>query len=191
MPPEPQPAPREELHIWRARLDVAGWPGPEDLPGEERERAAEIGQTEARRRWVASRWALRTVLGRYLGAEPAVIELSVGERGKPQLAGEPEPLRFNLSHSGELALVAVLAAREVGIDVQRIGRREPGYYGAWAEREAIAKCHGVGLWKPLPDTPVAVAAFDIGPGYTAAVAVEGAELPALQRFDAEPGSSPQ
>jgi len=176
---------KAELHVWHARLD-AGWPGVEDLPPAERERADRIVRPAARKRWVGARWALRGVLGRYLEREPARIELRCSERGKPALATAEEPLRFNLSHSGDVALIAVAHDREVGIDVQRTGARPAEFYAEWARREAIAKCHGVGLGAPLPDAPAAVSTLEAGAGFAAAIAVRGDELPQVRRFDAEP-----
>jgi 4'-phosphopantetheinyl transferase len=178
--------PAGELHVWRVELDSAGWPGDEDLPAVERDRAEAMTRPLARRRWVTARWALREVLGGYLGAEPAKVELRIGERGKPMLTTPGESLRFNLSHSGALASIAVCEGREVGVDVQRLGSRPVDYYADWTRREAIAKCHGVGLWVPLPAAPVAVSEFDVGPGFAASVAVAGTELPALRQLDAKP-----
>lgn len=179
--------PGTELHLWRARLDCGGWPGADGLPAPERRRAGELVRERPRARWVASRWALRSVLGRYLERDPAEIELLVGERGKPLLADGSATLRFNLSHSGELATIAVADGLEVGVDVQRVGGRPAGFYAEWTRREAVAKCLGVGLWAPLPDAPVAVANFDPGvAGFAAAVAVGGSSLPPLRRFTAEP-----
>ena len=175
-----------ELHLWRAWLDSGGWRVAGDLPAAERDRAAGIERSEARERWVASRWALREVLGLYLEREPAEIELRFGSRGKPMLAGGDGSLRFNLSHSGELALIAVTGEREVGVDIQRIGSRPAGFYAEWTRREAVAKCHGVGLGAPLPDAPVAVAPLDAGSGFAAAIAVSGDEMPPLRHFAAEP-----
>ena len=68
------------VHIWRAALDNPSWPGAAELPPEERERAARFLREEVKRRWVASRWALRRVLGDYLGVEPAAVELEVDGR---------------------------------------------------------------------------------------------------------------
>jgi 4'-phosphopantetheinyl transferase len=181
----------QALHVWRARLDGGGWPGAGDLPAVERERAAAMHRAEARGRWVAARWALREVLGRYLGRDPAAIELRFGERGKPMLAEPGASLRFNLSHSGELALIAIGEEREVGVDVQRTGSRPAAFYAGWTRREAVAKCHGTGLWAPLPEAPVSVVELDAGPGYAAAAAIEGAEMPAVERFEAEPRVSAQ
>jgi phosphopantetheinyl transferase len=151
-----------ELHVWQARLE----------PG-------------------AARWALRGVLSRYLDKDPAAIELRLGERGKPMLADPDAALRFNLSHSGELVLIAVCRDREVGVDVQRMRKRTVRerpveFYAEWTRREAIAKCHGVGLWAPLPDAPVAVCKLDTEPGYAAALAVAGEELPAVRRRSVGP-----
>jgi phosphopantetheinyl transferase len=180
-----------DLHVWHARLDDGSWPGAEGLPDAERERAGAIAHADARRRWVAARWALRQVLGGYLEREPALIEMRFGERGKPMLADPAASLRFNLSHSGELALIAIGEEREVGVDVQRIGKRPAEFYADWARREAIAKCHGTGLWAPLPDSAVSVAELDSGPGYAAAVAVAGDRVPPVERFEAKPGVSAQ
>lgn len=176
-----------ELHLWQARLDTDGWPSVDELPSGERDRATRLIRPEARKRWVAARWALRGVLGRYLEREPAEIELRFGSRGKPMLLASEESLRFNLSHSGELALIAVASRREVGVDIERIRSKPAAYYTAWTRREAIAKCHGVGLWAPLPDSPVAAVSFDAGPGFAASVAVAGDEVPPLRQFVAEPG----
>ncbi len=179
--------PESELHAWSARLDSAGWPDVGGLPVAERDRAVKLLSDKVRRRWVASRWALREVLARYTGQEPAEIELRCGGRGKPMLADPDAPLRFNLSHSGELALIAVAGGREVGVDVQAIGDKPAEFYAEWTQREAVAKCHGTGLWAPLPDAPVAVAPLDAGAGFAAAIAVAGDAVPPLRRFTAEPG----
>jgi len=177
----------EPLHVWHARLDCDRWPDSKALPATERDRAAKLLSDMARGRWVSSRWALRTVLGRYLEREPTEVELRYGERGKPMLADPDAPLRFNLSHSGELAMIAVAADREVGVDVQAIGDKPAEFYAEWTRREAVAKCHGVGLWAPLPDAPVAVAPLEAGPGFAAAIAVAGDAVPPIRHFVARPG----
>lgn len=175
-----------ELHVWSARLDSCVWPSSDALPPVERERAARILRPRQRRRWTAARWALRQVLGRYLGREPALIELRFGARGKPMLAERETSLRFNLSHSGQLALIAIGEEREVGVDVQLLGGRPLQFYVDWTRREAVAKCHGTGLWAPPPDAAVAVAELDTDPGYAAAVAIAAEELPTVRRFEVDP-----
>lgn len=142
------------------------------------------------------------------------VELRVGEHGKPMLAAPGSSLRFNLSHSADRALVAVAWEREVGVDIERIEPRgdllalarrafEPAeaeaiadlpeaarpaaFHAAWTRREAVAKCLGTGLTAPLPQgAEVRAAPLDVGPGYAAAVAVSGTELPSPQQFVVEP-----
>lgn len=152
---------------------------------------------------------LRRVLARYLGKDPARIALRVGDHGKPALAAADPPLRFNLSHSGDRALVAVTLGHEVGVDIERIrerrdlarlagraldreaadavraappGARAATFYAAWVRREAMAKCFGVGLGKPLPEAPASVSQLDVGGGCAAAVAVTGSAPLPLRRF---------
>jgi phosphopantetheinyl transferase len=165
----------EGVHIWRAGLDDPGWPGPAELPADERERAGRFLREQVTRRWVASRWALRRVLGEYLGVAPAAVRLEIGEHGKPRLAGGAGP-RFNLSHSEGLALVAV-AEREVGVDVERIRPKRPAdFYAEWARHEARLKCLGIGLSAPDDGRAVAIENLNIAPEYAAAVAVAGSEV---------------
>lgn len=205
------------IHVWRAQLDSDGWPGADRLPDDERRRAARLHSQLGRSRWLAARWALRAVLGRYLNADPAAVELRVAEGGKPALAAPGSSLQFNLSHSAGQALVAVAWEREVGVDIEQIRPRrdllalahrvlEPGearaiaampaadrlaaFHAAWTRREAIAKCLGAGLSGPLPEGDVTVSAFDAGPGFAAAVAVTGREALPLRRFEIEPDLSP-
>jgi phosphopantetheinyl transferase len=164
------------VQIWRASLDAPGWPGPERLPGPERERFEGFLRELPARRWVASRWALRRVLENYLDQPAAAIELETAELGKPHLRDGGE-LEFNLSHSAGLALVAVTHGRPVGVDVELIEERRPlSFYEDWVRREARLKCLGVGLGAPPPPAEVAVAALDVCPGYAAAVAVAGSEV---------------
>jgi 4'-phosphopantetheinyl transferase len=200
------------VHIWRAALDDPGWPGEEELPPEERERAAAFLRDELTRRWVASRWALRRVLGEYLEVAPAAVELEVGKHGKPQLTAATG-LEFNLSHSEGLALVAV-AESPVGIDVEAIrptrdlravaeralptadvealdaapkDEQAVVFYRAWTRHEAHIKCLGTGLGEPPPKKPVAVKNLEVGPEYAAAVAVANREVgPVTFRFDNPP-----
>jgi hypothetical protein len=159
------------VHIWTADLDSLAWPDAARLPSDERARAERLLSPTKRRRWIAARWALRTVLGDYLGRSPATIELRLGRSGKPELTDPRPGLRFNLSHSHGRALVAVCAGREVGVDLERIGRRPASFYAEWTRREALAKCFGSGIWAPLPELPASVAQLDVGVGFAAALAV--------------------
>jgi 4'-phosphopantetheinyl transferase len=184
--PDQLPALAGEAHLWRAELERPGRP--------------------------AFAWALRHALSRYLGREPAAIELTAGEHGKPRLAGEE--LQFNLSHSGAMALIAV-CEREVGVDVELVkpGRdliglaerafapadaavvrgaveaeRAATFYRLWARHEARLKCLGTGLGSPLPPDPppMAVETLEVGPGYAGAVAAMGGEPLPLRCWTFDP-----
>lgn len=141
--------------------------------GAERERAAGLRPAGHSERWLAARGALRTVLGGRLGVAPVAVEFTTGPHGKPGLLGAE--LQFNLSHAGDIALIAV-ADVEVGVDVERLARSaravaraltdgERAALGAtppelraappphlhlellriWCRKEALAKAMGTGL----------------------------------------------
>ncbi len=110
------------VDVWRVDLDALA-KGSEGrawllvLSVHERTRAERILGAATRSRWSASRAALRLLLGRYLERDPRELQFLDGPHGKPALAGGSE-LRFSLSHSRGLALVAVTARHEVGVDVE-------------------------------------------------------------------------
>jgi hypothetical protein len=67
---------------------------------------------------------LRVALSRYADVPPASWIIAIDRYGRPELAGpgSAHGLRFNLSHAKGLATVAVVASREVGIDVENVTR---------------------------------------------------------------------
>jgi len=156
--------------VWLIALDSEQ--SGDTLSAAERERAARFIRDVDRRRWTTARAALRTLLAAYTGADPRALRFAEGPHGKPRLAGDGAP-RFNLSHSGDTALVAVAHAHEVGIDVElprrpvdhvaiarRVltaeeadrmaaiadpGERERAFMQAWVRWEAVLKCRGTGI----------------------------------------------
>jgi 4'-phosphopantetheinyl transferase len=168
---------------------------------------------------------LRDILGRYLGRPPAALEFCYSAYGKPALAVglEASGVRFNISHSHEMALFAVTCRREVGVDIEYLAReiraaeiaerffsareradlralpaeaQHRAFFNCWTRKEAYIKAHGEGLSLPLdgfdvtlgPGEPAALLAtrgdphevlhwslqaLAPGPGYVAALAVEG------------------
>lgn len=131
----------------------------------------------------ASGPGLRPVLATYLGEDPERIRLARGKHGKPRLAEVSPRLEFNLSHSGDLVLVAVSGEFEVGVDVERVRpKRGEGFYRRWARHEARVKCLGLGLLRAreVDLAPVAVGMVEVGTGYVAAAAVSAPNLPPLR-----------
>jgi len=187
-PPEALTLPAGEVHVWRAVLDR---PAEEQaslaqtLSPEEEERAARFYFEQDGRRFVAGRAILRTLLGRYLEAPPGAIQFQYGPQGKPSLAAGcgDGSLRFNLSHSHDLALYAFARRRAVGVDVERLRalsdvaamarrffsprevaavqaaraeRRETVFLEIWTRKEAYIKALGEGLSRPLRGFSVAL-----------------------------------
>jgi 4'-phosphopantetheinyl transferase len=112
----------DTVHVWLVRADL---PDPVLaelevlLDDEERERAGGMADPGARRRFVATRGVARTILAERLGAAPEQLRWQRGAHGKPELAGHWQGAQVSLSHSGELAMVAVTGRRPVGVDIQR------------------------------------------------------------------------
>jgi 4'-phosphopantetheinyl transferase len=178
----------DEVHVWRASL---GRPTSRveqplrTLSDDERRRAERFHSERDQKRFVVARSTLRSILGRYLGAEPSQVRFEYGPRGKPRLT-EPFAhlaLRFNLAHSHEWALYAFAHGREVGIDLERVcplpdaeeivtrffspresaawwalppNRRQEAFYLCWTRKEAYIKAIGDGLARPLDQFDVSL-----------------------------------
>jgi 4'-phosphopantetheinyl transferase len=179
---------QREVGVWLVDLDLGldrdeietAEPGAElaVLAADERVRAARFVRARDRRRFARCRFALRQILGGILGEEPAALRFRATGNGKPELdvaasagAGGPS-LRFNVSHSAELALIAVAWNSELGVDIERVrqfseaGRivqsffsereqsafvaipdeaKDQAFVRGWVRKEAILKGLGVGL----------------------------------------------
>jgi 4'-phosphopantetheinyl transferase len=174
-----------ELHIWAIPLHGDPEPFAPLLSAAERQRLDRFRFADHRRRFTIGHGALRAILGGYLGADPAALEFANGPRGKPHLAHPPEAkshLHFNLTHSGQLALIG-LATIELGVDVEKIrhlecltdiarrhfseaefaaldaldgSARELAFYRCWTRKEAYIKALGEGLTMPLDTFDVSV-----------------------------------
>ena len=89
------------------------------LSPEERARAARFRFEEHAHRFRASHTALRLVLAQYLRQPAHSIPLTASPSGKPLIEDSPD-IHFNLSHAGEIALVAVSCDIEVGVDIEAV-----------------------------------------------------------------------
>ena len=170
-----------EVHVWSISLvadDATTVRLMKYLSPDEGHRAARYLSDQHRRRFVVSRGRQREILSRYVHLSASKIEFCYESLGKP---GLDEPLadsriRFNLSNSGELALLAVTLDRDVGIDVERIremssmndfsrryfakqecdalavlsdSQRQVAFFNCWTRKEAILKATGKGISSPL------------------------------------------
>jgi 4'-phosphopantetheinyl transferase len=179
----------DDVHVWRVTLeqpDAIVQAALELLSRDERERAAWFRFQEDRRKFIVARGALRSMLSGYALRTPAELRFSYSPRGKPALSdasGEPS-LRFNISHTHELALFAFSRGREVGIDLEYmrenlaaeriaertfsplevaslrqlpVSQRTRGFFDCWTRKEAYIKARGDGLSMPLNQFTVSLA----------------------------------
>lgn len=160
-----------EVHVWSIPLQVDATElqksrlllSPEELRQADRFAFPELG-----RRYAVAHAALRVILASYSGTNPLAINFETNPFGKP---GIPN-LSFNLSHSNEMALLAVTAKGDIGIDIEFAKRnrdmdlivektfaqpeweeyrqmpahlRERAFYTGWPRKEAFIKACGKGL----------------------------------------------
>lgn len=115
------PLTEESVHVWTIALDQ----GKESIGNSvtvlddlERKRAESMATPKLRARFICAHASLRKVLAIYAKTSSRELQFMTGTHGKPELAPPHMNFRFNLSHSGELAAVAVSAHHEVGVDVE-------------------------------------------------------------------------
>ena len=104
--------------------DLAALPEWHCLSEDERIRGLRFVRPRDRRRFVICRGSLRMILGRLLTITPDRVVFRSGPGGKPELASTgdhagPRPPRFNVTHSDDLALIAMSLDRELGVDLER------------------------------------------------------------------------
>lgn len=166
------------------------------LSPEEHERMTRLVFDRDRRRFLLTRALVRTTLSRYAPVAPADWQFIANVHGRPEILdrqrGVPD-LRFNLSHTDGLVACAVTIGREVGIDVEHIGRRlthdvagrffaprevsnlhalpadeqQKVFFDYWTLKEAYIKARGFGLALPLGDF-----AFTLAPPAPPAITFE-------------------
>jgi 4'-phosphopantetheinyl transferase len=139
-----------------------------------------------RERAVMARGIARLLLASYLDFEPTALRIVLGRFGKPALcpAHHREPPAFNLSHSGDLLLVAIgRYGSTLGVDIERhsdifdmremanlvfdsdeiselaslpYSQRQTAFFDCWTRKEAIVKALGMGLSQPTSEFRVSL-----------------------------------
>ena len=148
---EPPPSPSLEtgtVHVWRIALsqeDDSVKRFRSTLEPGELDRAARFHFDKHRQHFIVARGFLRSVVARYLGSQPEALQFEYGAYGKPALASG-HTLRFNLSHSNEVALLAVALDAELGVDVEHI---RPDFAGEDIARRYFSRAE-VDVFNTLP-----------------------------------------
>jgi 4'-phosphopantetheinyl transferase len=86
------------------------------LSGDERDHLNGYRIREAAERYIVTRALVRSVLSDRLGVAAPAIRVSRTDTGKPIVT---EGVHFNVSHSGDLVLLAVSDDQPVGVDIER------------------------------------------------------------------------
>lgn len=133
-----------------------------------------------RKAFVLTRALVRTMLSRYAPVAPADWKFVENVHGRPEIVDRPAnvpDLRFNISHTDGLIACAVTIGREIGVDVEHIGRhlthdvagrhfapkevsdlrglpedqQRTVFFDYWTLKESYIKARGFGLALPLGD----------------------------------------
>lgn len=165
------------------------------LSPDERERANRFHREVDRDRFRVVHTAMRMILAEYLNVDPQEIVFSSATGIKPELDSRLSGtgIQFNLSHSSELALLAVARGARVGVDIEWVkpefpidevaarffsaaeisvlnmvpaDERVEAFFSCWTRKEAYIKALGQGLSVPLDS-------FDVAFGSQRAAALVG------------------
>ena len=172
---------QNQIHIWKVNIDNPTLDlddlFSDVLSDDERKRVDRLRSEKDKKRFIVSRGLLRKNLGSYLGAEPSDITFTYNKYGKPDIKPEHNPgnIKFNVSHSANLAIYAISQNREIGIDLEYIrevraadkiigrfftqqetdfyysqseDKRELAFFTLWTRKEAYSKARGMGIGLP-------------------------------------------
>lgn len=132
--------------------------------------------------YILARGLLRILSGRYLNEIPKNIKFDYGEYGKPDYSFQT-PIKFNISHSGNMIVMAFMRNCDIGVDIEKIKddfdaiaiaqhffspdeirslkalpekEQTHGFYRCWTRKEAFIKAKGSGLSFPLTSFSVSL-----------------------------------
>ena len=168
----------KRIDIWQYPLHTEFSEAQSLLSEDETVRAKRYHFDRHQRRFTVARAVMRLILARYLQCQPKELRFTYNKYGKPQLLNTS--LQFNLSHSGDLALLAIGNHYPLGIDLEFFSARpyegigkqlfsckeikalahaprhlKPFiFFHTWAQKEAFIKACGLGLSYPTQDFDV-------------------------------------
>ena len=184
-----------EVHVWVARaaavvsLDLERSYA-ESLSEPERIRATKFLFAKDRVRYLVTRTLVRSTLSRYVPVAPREWRFRTNQYGRPEIAAPATSamLRFSVSHTEGLVAVAIARDRDIGIDVEHLGRpisnisivaqtfagvefealnripsgdRKARFLEYWTLKESYVKARGIGLSMPLSRVRFDLAGSDI------------------------------
>jgi len=93
------------------------------LSADERERSERFVRPGLRGRFIYTRATLRHLLAERLNTTPKTLTFEQSKDGRPFLSQteDPSPLDFNVTHSGDMALIAIGSSQHrIGIDIEQV-----------------------------------------------------------------------
>jgi 4'-phosphopantetheinyl transferase len=175
-PPSSAQLSPDEIHLWCVDLEsiaIANSPKEAPLSDDEIGRAGRFHFERDRKRFAETRIALRKILSVYIPLKAHEIEFNYQQNGKPEISESQNCncIRFNVSHSGNFAIIGVTLKRGIGVDIERyrkmefleiarryFSEREYGelqaipaqdlqrhFFSCWTRKEALLKGLGVGI----------------------------------------------
>ncbi|MBY4899190.1 4'-phosphopantetheinyl transferase superfamily protein [Cupriavidus sp. AU9028] len=199
---EPLPSPVPQVGLWLLELredadaataEATVFAAASTLSADELARCAALKRPADRVRFAATRSALRRLLAERMDCSATSLAFATSAFGKPLLA-KPGAPRFNVSHAGGCAAIAIADSGDVGIDIERVNtdlaqqelramaahcftRRERGwleghapqewpgaFHTLWSRKEALLKALGLGIADHLQHVSVAIASEGEGRG---------------------------
>lgn len=173
-----------DVRVWRVKLNI------QDkvirmlenlLSPDEIDRANHFMFAKDRVHFIACRGQLRILLAQASGIRPDKLQFGYNGYGKPYLVFPGSGPYFNVSHSNNLALVAISVDFQIGVDIEfmrlntdplQIARnffsrheyqqlinlpqnqQKEAFYNCWTRKEAYIKACGKGLSIPLNEFDV-------------------------------------
>jgi len=140
----------------------------------ENQRAHKLKVEQKLKQFVITRGLLRQLLSKCLEKRPGEIEFSFGQHCKPYIKDKynSKSIEFNISHSGDYALIAITLENAVGVDIEKVNSeidyqllsnrffsdKEKNelinyaddeqldvFYRAWVRKESFIKATGKGI----------------------------------------------
>lgn len=167
------------IDLWQFSLEHAFSNAFALLNSEEKARATRFYFERHQRRFTVARAMMRIIISHYLDISPDRLEFTYTTHGKPEVINA-QRLQFNISHSGDLALLAIGKTYPLGVDLEHYSARpfegiannlfseqeisefnkvpaslKPAvFFHIWAQKEAFIKACGLGLSYPTKEFSV-------------------------------------
>ncbi|MCX7117244.1 MAG: 4'-phosphopantetheinyl transferase superfamily protein [Legionellales bacterium] len=166
----------DRIDIWQFPLHAEFNHAEALLDETEKNRAKRYHFARHQRRFTVARAMMRVILAKYLNTNPLSLIFSYEKHGKPRLH-HPSEITFNISHSDDLALLAVGQTFPLGVDLEFFSARPYEgiaknlfsiaenqalkeataalkplvFFKIWTQKEAFIKTCGLGLAYPTQE----------------------------------------